>query len=87
MYIYRSLGSTAVPAQATCPQCSYLWEGSCRICENGDKHPGCAGCTDGAPRRAPWYKSEFAVSVASATLVALAVAMLVPRIEGAIRRK
>lgn len=81
----RSLGD-AVPAQATCPPCSYLWEGSCKICADGDPHPGCEVCMGGKLRPPPWYKSELMLAVSSALIVSLAVALLVPRIERALAK-
>lgn len=83
--MYRALGAS-ISAQATCPQCSYLWEGSCKVCADGDEHPGCEGCADGKPKRSPWYKSDFMLAVSSATLVSLTVALLVPRIEARLKK-
>ncbi len=83
--VRRPLGA-AVPAQATCPACSYLWEGSCKVCADGDQHPGCEGCVGGKLPSPPWYKSELIVAVSSAVVVSLAVALIVPRIERAIAK-
>lgn len=85
--MYRSLGSTSVPAQATCPQCSYLWEGSCKVCVDGDPHPGCEGCVGGRLPMPPWYKSHLVLQIGSLVVASLAVALLVPRIEGALRKR
>lgn len=84
--VRRPLGAT-LPAQATCPQCSYLWEGSCKVCEEGDQHPGCQGCIDGKPEPYPWYKSELVIAITTAVIVSLAVALIVPRVERAIAAK
>jgi hypothetical protein len=75
-----SLGAS-IAAQATCPPCSYLWEGSCRVCETDDPHPGCEGCIDGVPRPSPWYKSDLFLAVASAVTVSVISAIIVTRIQ------
>lgn len=85
--MYRSLGSASVPAQATCPQCSYLWEGSCKVCVDSDAHPGCQDCVGGRLPAPPWYKSSLVLHVGSLVVASLAVALLVPRIEGALRKR
>ena len=85
--MYRSLGSTSVPAQATCPQCSYLWEGSCKVCVDVDAHPGCEGCVGGRLPAPPWYKSTLVLQIGSLVVASVAVALLVPRIEAMFRRK
>ncbi len=69
------------PAVMTCPHCSYLWEGSCRICEDGDPHPGCVDCVGGQLPRAPWYMNELLFSIGTAVVVAVAVSVLAPRVE------
>lgn len=73
--MYHALG---FPAQATCPPCSYLSEGSCLVCKDGDTHPGCAGCVGGRPAPRPWYVSDFFVAMTTAVVASVAVALIVP---------
>lgn len=84
--MYRAIGAS-VPAQATCPPCSYLWEGHCQICEAGDPHPGCDKCVDGKPEAPSWWKSDLVPAVVAGVVVSLAVALIVPRVEKAIAKR
>lgn len=80
------LGLGAVPnGRATvtiCPPCSYLWDGSCVICDDDDPHPGCEGCMNGRPEPVPWYKSDFFVAVAAATAVSIVSSLVVIKLTG-----
>ena len=41
---------------SACPDCSYLMEGQCHWCENGDTRPGCTGCVDRKRPGPAWYQ-------------------------------
>jgi hypothetical protein len=75
-----------VPVVTTCPPCSYLWEGKCLVCEEGDTHPGCRGCIDGQLPKPPWYKSDFFVTVTASVLVAVVSTLIVARLERRLSR-
>lgn len=85
--MYRAIGTATIPAQATCPACSYLSEGSCAVCANEDTHPGCKGCVDGERPERAWWKSDLVPAVIAGVVVSLAVAIIVPRTEKALVRK
>ena len=55
------------------------------MCADGDPHPGCLECEGGRPRRAPWYRHEFLITIASTVAVSLAVALVVPPTVRAVR--
>jgi hypothetical protein len=60
-----------------CPQCSYLKNGSCILCEPGSKHPSCTDCVDGKPPGEPWWKrSEIIVPIAVAAISSATAALL-----------
>jgi hypothetical protein len=65
--------ASSVPVFTTCPHCSYLSEGSCIVCANGDPHPGCEDCVDGkySPANPPWYKSDFLRTLAASLTVSI----------------
>lgn len=75
-----ALGETQ-PVVMTCPHCSYLWDGRCVICADGDPHPGCEDCVGGKLPRAPWYYNDLLLSIGTAVVVTVAVSLLVPRVE------
>lgn len=75
-----SLGQTVTPFM-TCPPCSYLWEGSCVVCQNGDPHPGCLDCEDGKPLPDPWYKSDLVISILAGSAVAIITGLIVAKAE------
>ena len=63
------------PAILSCPPCSYLVDGSCMVCPDGDGHPGCAGCVGGRMAPPAWYKSDLFISVAGSLIVTIIGAM------------
>jgi hypothetical protein len=77
------------PIFTTCPHCSYLVEGSCVVCQPGDAHPSCQDCVDGQyrPPATAWYRSQFALAVLTAVLVAVSSSLVVNRIERAIAKR
>ena len=85
-WVAGPMGAT-VRAITSCPACSYLVNGTCEICSNEDPHPGCIDCVDGRPAPAPWYAHPLILGVGSAVVVALAVSLVVPRLERAITQR
>jgi hypothetical protein len=77
------------PVFTTCPHCSYLVNGTCVVCQEGDEHPSCAYCVDGKyyPPPEPWYKSQLTVAIITAIVVAVTSSIVVGQIEGAIKRR
>lgn len=84
--LLRPLGDT-FPVVTTCPHCSYLWDGKCIVCPDGDPHPACEGCVGGRLPRPPWYRSELFIALATTVAVSVATAIIVPRVERLITKK
>lgn len=86
----RSFGSLELrPVVTTCPHCSYLVEGSCVVCADGDPHPGCEGCIDGhyvSPRIA-WYRSDLVITIASSMVVAVVSTIVAVRLQHMLERR
>ncbi len=80
MLYSTSLGQTRTPVMS-CPHCSYLVEGSCLVCTEGNQHPACEGCVNGRLQPRPWYKHEIVLAVATATLVSIASAIIVHQVK------
>ena len=65
-------------AVVTCPSCTYLQDGNCVVCQNGEDHPSCDGCRDG---EVIWYRRPLFVSVVTAVVVSLAAGVIVKKIK------
>lgn len=75
------------PVITACPHCSYLWEGKCVVCVDGDEHPACTNCAGGLPAKPPWYKSDFFVSVMAGVAITVVSTIIVTRIERKLSKK
>jgi len=75
-----ALGQTRTPVMS-CPHCSYLMEGSCVVCPDGDPHPACEDCVGGRLPPRPWYRHELVIAVTTATIVSIASAILVQQVK------
>lgn len=64
----------------TCPHCSKLQDGSCRICFEGDPHPSCESCVDGR-LVIPWYQNELFIAVTTAVVVTVISAVIVNKLQ------
>ena len=71
-------GEVARMAVVTCPECSFLKDGDCVVCLNGDDHPACTGCSDG---QVIWYRRPLFVSVVTAIVVSIVAGVAVHQIE------
>jgi hypothetical protein len=77
--IPRQVGQTeAKLAIVTCPPCSYLRDGECVVCMDGEPHPGCSGCVGGT---VPWYRSPFAVSLMTSLVVSSIATVVIYKLE------
>jgi hypothetical protein len=65
-------------AIVTCPECSYLKNGDCVVCIDGEEHPACGGCSDG---KIVWYRRPLFVSVVTAVTVSLIAGIVVHQVE------
>jgi hypothetical protein len=65
-------------AVVTCPECSFLKNGDCVVCVDGEDHPACKGCSDG---QVVWYRRPLFVSVATAVVVSIIAGITVHQIE------
>jgi hypothetical protein len=67
----------------SCPPCSYLVEGTCVVCDPADEHPACQHCVAGQyqPPKPSWYESELLLAVMTATVVSVASAIVVSRVN------
>jgi len=75
----QPLGQTRA-AVFVCPHCSYLSNGGCTVCEDGDTHPGCEGCQEGRLPPLPWYRGELFLTIATSLVVSIASGIVVQRI-------
>jgi hypothetical protein len=76
-----------VPVFQTCPQCSYLRDGSCVVCEPGNPHPGCSRCEGGKPKADPWYRHPLFIGIVTATAVGVISSIVARRVERAIEKQ
>jgi hypothetical protein len=60
-------------AIVSCPPCSYMRDGECVVCMDGEPHPACNGCSGGA---VVWYRTPFFVSLVT-SLVASGIVMAI----------
>lgn len=65
-------------AIVSCPPCTYLADGHCVVCMDGEAHPGCEGCVDGAPA---WYRRPFFVSLVTSLVVSSVATVVVYKME------
>jgi hypothetical protein len=65
-------------AVVTCPECTYLQDGNCVVCQTADDHPSCDGCKNGV---VVWYRRPLFVSVATAVTVSLIAGVIVKKIQ------
>lgn len=65
-------------AIVTCPECTYLRDGNCVVCQSPDDHPSCDGCRNGA---VVWYRRPLFVSVVTAVSVSLLAGVIVNRVR------
>jgi hypothetical protein len=75
------------PVITACPHCSYLWEGKCIVCAEGDPHPACKGCVDGQLAKTPWYKSDMFVAIVAGVAISVVSTIIVTRIERRLSKK
>jgi hypothetical protein len=79
--VYHSpIGQLRTPVMS-CPHCSYLVEGSCVVCPDGDPHPACEGCKNGRLPPQPWYKNDLAIAIMTSTVVAISSAIIMGQVR------
>jgi len=80
---YYGLAAANITPITTCPHCSRLVDGSCLVCETGDEHPSCRHCEGGRykPPKAPFYKNEIFISVATAVTVGVLTTMALRQLK------
>lgn len=84
------LGNPAtVPVFTTCPHCSYLVEGTCVVCAEGDEHPSCEYCVGGKyyPPGEAWYRNHVFIAVATAIVVGVTSTLIISRVEAALKKR
>ncbi len=64
-------------AIVSCPPCSYLRDGECVVCMDGEPHPACNGCEDGD---LVWYRRPLVASIATAVVVSLIATIIVSKV-------
>ena len=82
--MYYGLGQTTRTPFMTCPNCSYLVDGTCVICGANDPHPACENCVAGhyQPPPEPWYKHDIFLAVTTATIASVMSAIAISQISG-----
>lgn len=75
----RSMGEVmeAKLAIVSCPECSYLRDGECVVCVDGEAHPACDGCHSG---ELVWYRRPIFVSVVTSVAVSLIATLIATKI-------
>jgi len=65
-------------AIVSCPDCTYLQDGSCVVCQDPDAHPSCDGCRDG---KVVWYRRPLVLSIGTAVVVSVLAGIVVKQIQ------
>lgn len=65
-------------AVVACPECTFLSEGNCVVCQDPEDHPSCDGCRDG---QVIWYRRPLVLSVATAVVVSLLAGVIVTQVK------
>ena len=65
-------------ATVSCPDCTYLRDGSCVVCQDPEEHPSCDGCRNG---QVVWYRRPLVISVATAVVVSIVAGIVVKKIQ------
>lgn len=73
----KYLGVTPI---TTCPHCSILVDGSCRVCPPGDPHPSCQSCVEGRVI-VPWWQNELLVAIGTTVVVTVVSTIIISKIQ------